>query len=119
VDDESHTLVGIESCTFAGGATAGAVGACALVVPDPTTPFTISVTETLVSSSIPFIPMTSAAASVFSSAAPVASNTAPVSSNSVPAASGAPASLKTNGATSGVRVGFLLSVVLGVAVMTL
>jgi hypothetical protein len=76
------TKIVSEGCSFAGGATAGAVGACTMVVAGPSQTLTVQTTETLMATSIPIL-------------------------------------LKANSAAPAVRAGFLLSAVLGVAVLAL
>jgi hypothetical protein len=72
-----------EGCSFPGGATAGAVGACTMVAAGPSETLTLPpVTETLMPTSIPIL-------------------------------------LKANSAAPAVGAGFLLSAVLGVAVLAL
>jgi ABC-type amino acid transport system permease subunit len=93
------TLTYSEACSFSGGATAGAVGAC--VTAGPTASVAIPVaSETLVVNSVPLLLQTSGVASL--------------SSGTTSASSSVPAPQKTNGATPAVRVGFMFSAVLGV-----
>jgi hypothetical protein len=130
-----------EGCTFAGGATAGAAGACTFsaALPDESMTEVLAGPETLVPSIVQVF-QTSTAAPSASTAAPSAStaassassgssvtsiassvinSAAPAASSAVSAASSTAASSKTNGAASGVRAGSLLSVVLGFAVFAL
>jgi hypothetical protein len=120
------TLSANEACTFTGGATAGAVGACVFVAPGPTTTFSLPETVTLKATAIPVFLNTNGAAATSSAETNGAAATTSAETNGAAATTSAEtngaaatASAKTNGAAASASAGFLLSAVIGFAVISL